>query len=205
MERTISDSSYWTHASHMETSLNGEDGEGRGEGGDKENKRWEPLVFSLVSFGYMFPWTVIGSQVNTLSETFGNTFFVYLNIAFYISGLPTSIIQKCMDGKADNKYSSQVTYTLRTVLPQLAQIVLVLMIPRTTYEQYIVIAGLLGVCTWAVHGSTTKLAAMVENKSATYLQMGFVAPAMLSLVLVLTIPPCNSEQDRWELYVLILI
>ena len=86
LERTISESATWTRTSiAVETPEKGE--------GEKEDKRWEPLVFTLVSFGYMFPWTVIGSQVHPLSEAFGDTFFVYLNIAFYISGLPTSIIQ----------------------------------------------------------------------------------------------------------------
>ena len=58
----------------------------------------------------------------------------------------------------------KVTYTLRTVLPQLALIALVLMLPQATYQSYIVIVGFLGVFTWTVHGSTTKLAAMVQKR-----------------------------------------
>ena len=68
-----------------------------------------PIAFLVASFGYMLIWTGIGSRVSFYCEIYGPSFFVMLNVVFYISGLPIAVLQKLFDSYFDHKATSRVS------------------------------------------------------------------------------------------------
>jgi hypothetical protein len=155
-----------------------------------------PLYFMIISSGYMFPWTAICSKINFFTEEWGSDFFCLLNIVFYASGLPVSLLASWYDAALEMKYQSKFTYLSRTILCLTFILACVVSVPWSGKKQIIIIVGFLGVFTWAVHGSHSKLAAMVQYNSNVYQQVGFVLPAFFSLFLNFTL----SSPEFWTCF-----
>jgi hypothetical protein len=146
-----------------------------------------PLNFMLISAGYMFPWTAICSKVSFYTAYYGKNYFCILNILFYSSGLPISLLASWYDASVEKKYKSKFTFLTRTIICLTFIMGLLLCIPFSNSTQIAVIIFCLGVFTWSVHGSFSKLAALVQFNSNIYQQIGFVLPAFFSLILNLTL------------------
>jgi len=146
-----------------------------------------PMYFMIISAGYMFPWTAICSKIEVLTQLYGKEFFTLMNAYFYISGLPVSLISSWYDNTMDMKYESKNAYTIRTLVCLAFMWILVMILPFTNAQQMSTIVGLLGIFTWSVHGSHSKLAAMLQFNSNIYQQIGFALPAFFSLLLNLTL------------------
>jgi len=142
-----------------------------------------PMLFLVISTGYMFPWTAICSKVHYYTQTFGQSYFVLMNILFYVSGLPIMLISRKFDTIIDIKYNSKRTYLIRTIFSLVCITTIIFFIPQSDGKGILICVGLLGIFTWALHGCQSKLAALVRGNSATYQQIGFVLPAVLSLIL----------------------
>jgi hypothetical protein len=51
------------------------------------------FLFLMTSFGYMLPWTSLGSLISYYKETYGADFYVLIYFCYYLPGLPISIFQ----------------------------------------------------------------------------------------------------------------
>ncbi len=49
--------------------------------------------FIFISFGYMLPWTALGSLISYFKYVYSAQFYVKLYCAYYLPGLPVAIIQ----------------------------------------------------------------------------------------------------------------
>ena len=74
------------------------------------------ISFVIISFGYMLPWTALGSLISYYKQEFGANFYLDIYIAYYIPGFPISILQYCYDDYLDRRYTSQITYIIRGLL-----------------------------------------------------------------------------------------
>lgn len=52
-----------------------------------------PYSFVFISFGYMLPWTALGSLISYFKFTYSAQFFVHLYCAFYLPGLFVAVLQ----------------------------------------------------------------------------------------------------------------
>jgi hypothetical protein len=148
------------------------------------------VAFILVAFGYILTWTFLGSLIKYFTAKFGAQFFVYMNVAFYIVGYPTSYCQKVYDTMYDVKYTANVTYQARGILCLLAMTGCVILIPPATEEEsgaaVLALTAIIGVLTWAMHGIATCLASVIKYDSPTYQQIGFMLPGFYCLAFILS-------------------
>lgn len=105
----------------------------------------------------------------------------------HTTGLPVSLFSSWYDNTMDMKYESKNAYTIRSLICLSFMFILVMILPFTNAQEMSTIVGLLGIFTWSVHGSHSKLAAMLQFNSNIYQQIGFALPAFLSLLLNLTL------------------
>lgn len=99
---------------------------GISEGPASFQDRYVVFLFAMLSFGYMVPWVAIGSLVNYFTVTYGGSYFVILNVAFYAVGYPVSYCQRKLDIYYDTIYGSRNTFRRRIEFCMLFQIGLVL-------------------------------------------------------------------------------
>lgn len=126
-------------------------GEGIVENDDtvREHDRDPPesflLLFLLISFGYMLPWTSLGSLISYYKATYSSSFYVKLYCAYYIPGLPIALLQYRYDTYMDSIFSSRWTYLFRGLTAYFIMMgVLVSMIFMRSENLLIILFGLLG-------------------------------------------------------------
>lgn len=142
-------------------------------------------VFMLISCGYMLPWTSLGSLITYYKATYSADFYVKLYCAYYLPGLPISLLQYKYDVYLDLKHGSQNTYLLRGMISYIVMMsVLVLLVWMKSRTALIFLFTLLGVCGWLCHGTASMLASMYPPSAIAYLQTGFRCPEIYTLIAV---------------------
>ena len=87
-----------------------------GDNGNAEPTELFQVLFILISFGYMLPWTSLGSLISYYKANYSASFYVKLYCAFYLPGLPVALFQYYFDMILDSYYGSQVMYLLRGLI-----------------------------------------------------------------------------------------
>ena len=142
-------------------------------------------IFMLMSCGYMLPWTTLGSLITYYKATYSANFYVKLYCAYYLPGLPISLLQYKYDLYLDLKYGSQRTYLYRGVVSFI--IMMGILISLVWLESRIALVFLfvmLGICGWLCHGTASMLASMYPPSAIAYLQTGFRCPELYTIVAV---------------------
>lgn len=143
------------------------------------------IAFLLISFGYMLPWTSLGSLISYYKETFNANFYVKLYCAYYLPGLPVALLQLKYDGDLDLKYGSKNTYLWRGLFAYVSMIIiLILMVWFNHPTVLLMLFTLLGVCGWLCHGTASMLASMYPSSAIAWLQTGFRCPEIYTIVAV---------------------
>ena len=155
-----------------------------------------PLSFCFASFGYMIIWTGICSRVSYLSSKFGPIFFVWVNVAFYSTGLPIAILQKFYDSSFDGRLSSKGALSFRILIGVLGLAICALLLPFLSSFFYILVVVFIGFFTWAVHGSVSKAAALVQYNSSIWQQVGFAFPGVVCAILLAILTTFNNVETR---------
>lgn len=158
------------------------------------------FLFVIVAFAYNLAWTAVGSLIRYYSFTYGASFFVYLNVAFYAVGLPVTYIQRKYDTYYDTLLGSTDTFLMRVSLLLLISVALLQCAPITTKMSMLALAMGIGLCTWFSHGTVTNLSSIAKNQSSTYQQVGFMLPGAMCILLVLVLELDVDIISRNELY-----
>lgn len=143
------------------------------------------MTFLLISFGYMLPWTSLGSLISYYKNTYSANFYVKLYCAYYLPGLPVALLQHRFDTYLDNKYGSKNTYLARGLFAFVSMILI--LISMVWLEQKVVLLilfAMLGVCGWLCHGTASMLASMYPSAAIAYLQTGFRCPEIYTIAAV---------------------
>lgn len=103
------------------------------------------FLFLLISFGYMLPWTSLGSLISYYKATYSASFYVKLYCAYYMPGLPIALLQYRYDTYMDSIFSSRWTYLFRGLTAYLIMMgVLVSLIFFRSENILIILFSLLG-------------------------------------------------------------
>ena len=156
------------------------------------------LLFISIAFAYNLPFTAMGSLIHYYSDKYGTSFFVYLNVAYYLTGLPTSIMQRKVDTYFDTLYGSKLTFRIRMYTSLIALVILVLLVPISDYTTLIIISFFIGIFNWLSHGSATTLASIVQKQSSTYQLIGFMFPGVVCIILVLAFNVSDADSISLE-------
>jgi hypothetical protein len=159
---------------------------------------WENLAFLLISFGYMVPWTSLGSLISYFKHTYNANFYNKLYCAYYLPGLPVAVLQHLYDGAVDMRIGSRTAYMLRGVISFLIMIaILISMVWWREQNTLILLFVTLGVFSWLCHGTASMLASMYPATAIAYLQTGFRCPEIYTIAIVaaLNIGSHPSERD----------
>lgn len=141
--------------------------------------------FMLMSCGYMLPWTSLGSLITYYKATYSASFYVKLYCAYYLPGLPISLLQYKYDVYLDLKYGSQRTYLFRGMISYVVMMgILISLIWLKSRIALIILFVLLGVCGWLCHGTASMLVSMYPPSAIAYLQTGFRCPEIYTIIAV---------------------
>ena len=142
-------------------------------------------IFMLMSCGYMLPWTSLGSLITYYKATYSANFYVKLYCAYYLPGLPISLLQYKYDLYLDLKYGSQRTYLYRGVVSFMVMMgILISLVWLKSRIALVFLFVLLGICGWLCHGTASMLASMYPPSAIAYLQTGFRCPELYTIVAV---------------------
>jgi hypothetical protein len=142
--------------------------------------------FAVLSFGYMLPWTSLGSLISYYKSTYGAGLYVRLYCGFYLPGLPVSLLQYYFDPMLDDAVGSRTAYLWRGLLAYflLAMIMIGMLFVNDDQQNVLVFMFvLLGICSWLLHGSASMLAAMFPKAVIAYLQIGFRCPELYAMAM----------------------
>lgn len=143
------------------------------------------IGFLLISFGYMLPWTALGSLISYYKYNYSAKFYVALYCGFYLPGFPVSIFQYLWNEKIDRWYGSQNSFFTRGVIGfTLLAFVLFSMLWVDQRVAMVILFSLLGVGCWWLHGTASMLASLFPKVAIAYLQIGFRCPEIFSVVAV---------------------
>ena len=133
----------------------------------------------------MAPWTALGSLVAYFKARYGPAFFVKLNCAYYLVGLPIALAQQWVDEALDAALGSTRVYLWRNVAALALAAVVLLALPLVDTEGVVLaLVALLGAVSWLAHGCCTTLAAMFPSAARAWLQTGFRLPELYTLAAV---------------------
>ena len=142
-------------------------------------------IFMLMSCGYMLPWTSLGSLITYYKATYSANFYVKLYCAYYLPGLPISLLQYKYDLYLDLKYGSQRTYLYRGVFSFMIMMgILISLVWLKSRIALVFLFVILGICGWLCHGTASMLASMYPPSAIAYLQTGFRCPELYTIVAV---------------------
>ena len=145
------------------------------------------VSLSILAAAYMAPWVSIGSFINYYNAKFDDKFFVWLNTAFYASGLPISLLQGCLDERFDSTYGAHYLLLVRIVVCFMAIVVVCFLLPiYDGHDAVLGLVGLLGIFTWSIHGVVTTVASMFPKKAVGFIQFGFQLPNAYALLMVVS-------------------
>lgn len=100
------------------------------------------MLFILISFGYMLPWTSLGSLISYYKANYSAYFYAKLYCAFYLPGLPVALFQYQFDTTLDSIYGSQITYLLRGLISYI--IMMGILISLMFYNSELILIFLFG-------------------------------------------------------------
>jgi hypothetical protein len=142
-------------------------------------------LFLFMSFGYMLPWTVLGSLISHYKHAYSAHFYSQLYCAYYLPGLPIAVIQYRYDVYLDLKYKSENTYFYRGVVSYLVMSSLLFGLTYISSKFLLLLTFFsLGICGWLCHGTASMLASMYPSSAIAFLQTGFRCPEIYSLIAV---------------------
>ena len=143
------------------------------------------FAFLLISFGYMLPWTSLGSLISYYKETFSANFYVKLYCAYYLPGLPVAYLQYKLDPYLDSRFGSANTYFYRGLLSFVAMIMILISLVWVRHQYMLVVLFMcLGVSGWLCHGTASMLASMYPSSAIAWLQTGFRCPEIYTVTAV---------------------
>lgn len=146
---------------------------------------WFMAAFLFISFGYMLPWTALGSLISYFKYTYSARFYVMIYCAYYLPGLPVSIVQYMCNEKVDRWYGSQNAFFTRGVIGYCALVTVLFTLLWVDGEVGLVLLfGVLGMASWWLHGTASMLASLFPKKAIAYLQIGFRCPELYAVVAV---------------------
>lgn len=150
----------------------------------QEDVSWIFLVsFLFISLGYMLPWTALGSLITYYKYTYSASFYVKIYCAYYLPGLPISILQFLYGEQVDGYYGSQNTFLLRGILGYSILVITLFSLLWVNSEAALVAAfSILGVSGWWLHGTASMLTSMFPRLSIAYLQIGFRCPEIYAVI-----------------------
>jgi len=158
---------------------------------------WDNLAFLLISFGYMVPWTSLGSLISYFKHTYNAEFYNKLYCAYYLPGLPVAILQHKYDGYVDAQIGSRNAYMLRGVISFIIMIaILILMVWWREQRTLIFLFVILGIFSWLCHGTASMLASMYPATAIAYLQTGFRCPEIYTIVIVAALNIGSHPSDH---------
>ena len=164
------------------------------------------LMFLMISFSYMLPWTSLGSLISYYKYTYDADFYVLIYCSFYLPGLPVALLQHRYDVVIDSFISSQTAYFWRGVISYicLSSLVFSLLIFGNNQSILPVIFASMGALTWYIHGCASMLASMFHPSAIAWLQTGFRCPEIYTLLAVasLEIGKLASPQSLFTFYIL---
>lgn len=153
---------------------------------DVDEKKTLPRIyvfcFWVIAFSYMCAWTSFGSLVPYYKRHYSAFVYNLIYCAFYLPGLPICILQYKFDSYYDSKYGSQDTYLLRGVFFLTVSIIMVVSMIWIERDWLLILAFvILGICSWAMHGTASTLASIYPPSCIGALQTGFRSPEVFTL------------------------
>mmetsp|Transcript_19916 Transcript_19916/g.33332 ORF Transcript_19916/g.33332 Transcript_19916/m.33332 type:complete len:442 (-) Transcript_19916:23-1348(-) len=158
---------------------------------------WLMALFGMVSFGYMLPWTSLGGLISYYKETYGADFYLKVHCAYYLPGLPIALLQYGYDDFVDIAYGSRNSYLVRGMIPFLFMVCIIFVLIWIENESaLLVLFGILGVCSWLCHGTTSMFCSLYPPAAIAYQQIGFRCPEIFALCLIsfLKLGPSPTNQ-----------
>ncbi|GMH80909.1 hypothetical protein TL16_g08745 [Triparma laevis f. inornata] len=132
---------------------------------------------------------------------YGCNYFVWLNTAFYLPGLPISFMQLSNDSHWDRKYGIKNTFLCRMTLALMVCTAVMFSFPFCERNQILILTTLLGVFAWSGHGTLTPMASLFPKKAVGFLQFGFQVPNAFALGLCLSLGLYNvNTSEVMEVY-----
>lgn len=142
------------------------------------------FAFMFISFGYMLPWTALGSLISYYKYTYSAHFYVKIYCAYYLPGLPISVLQYLFDEKIDAVYGSQNMFLARGIVGYAALAIILFSLLWVDGESMLVgLFALLGLVGWWLHGTASMLASMFPKVLIAYLQIGFRCPEIYAVTM----------------------
>eukprot|EP00518_Triparma_eleuthera_P018358 CAMPEP_0197563174 /NCGR_PEP_ID=MMETSP1320-20131121/28249_1 /TAXON_ID=91990 /ORGANISM="Bolidomonas sp., Strain RCC2347" /LENGTH=470 /DNA_ID=CAMNT_0043124963 /DNA_START=188 /DNA_END=1597 /DNA_ORIENTATION=+ len=153
-------------------------------------KRQKILAYTLITIiasSYMYPWVSVGTQIDYYNYRFGPDFFVYLNTAFYLPGLPVSSLQLLWDEQYDLRYGISRLFPFRMMFSLVSMAVTMFAFPNANRDFLLLLTALLGIFTWTAHGTLTPMAGLFPRRAVGFLQFGFQLPNAFALLGVMVL------------------
>lgn len=150
-------------------------------------------LWILISCGYMVSWTSIGSLIAFFKARQGADFYVKIYCAFYLPGLPISLLQQRYDEQIEQKFGSARAYMYRVCTAQGLKIVTLFImpfVPRLVSDEDAIpnimlgFMVVIGIFSWTCHGTACQLCSMFPPSSTAYLQTGFRTPEIYTVLMV---------------------
>lgn len=135
------------------------------------------MSFLIISFGYMLPWTSLGSLISYYKYRYSAEFYVKIYCAYYLPGLPVALVLYRFDEYWNSLYGSKVGYKWRGLGCFFVMIAVIVSLSWFDNEFVLIILfTLLGISSWFCHGTATMYAALFPSTAIAYLQIGFRSP-----------------------------
>ncbi|GMI13697.1 hypothetical protein TrLO_g3311 [Triparma laevis f. longispina] len=158
-------------------------------------------LITIIAASYMTPWVAIGTFIEYYMAKYGCNYFVWLNTAFYLPGLPISFMQLSNDELWDRKYGIKNTFLCRMTLALIVCAGVMFSFPFCERNQILILTTLLGVFAWSGHGTLTPMASLFPKKAVGFLQFGFQVPNAFALGLCLRLGLYNvNTNEVMEVY-----
>jgi hypothetical protein len=132
----------------------------------------------------MSSWTMMGSLVSYFKQHHGPDFFVKLNCAYYLPGLPLALLQQHYDSALDARFGSHAAYLARNLLAFFMLTLVLLRLPSIPASDAATLLGLtsvMGTFSWLAHGTASTVVSMFPPAALAWLQSGFRMPEMYTL------------------------
>lgn len=169
---------------------------------DRLVQRINPLWIAI-SCGYMVSWTSIGSLISYFKARQGAAFYVALYCAFYLPGLPVSLLQQRFDENIDRRFGSANAFMFRVCFSMVVKILMLFILPfipswvPIKSVPYVILCcmAFVGTFSWLCHGTACQLCSMFPPSSTAYLQTGFRTPEIYTLAIVSVLSIGSTASD----------
>jgi hypothetical protein len=162
-------------------------------------------LFILVSFSYMLPFIATSGLISYYSSKYGMGFFVFLNFAYYGTGLPVSYLQKNLDKYYDTIYSSKYTFRKRVYLAMWVSIIFIIASPFAGEMALLFMTVGIGFCTWSCHGGVSAVTSIIKGNTNIMQQIGFVLPGISTIILLRLFRLREDDVDDDEIFIYYII